>query len=931
MSGSRKQQNAFYLDGAENTDVTQNSSLQMPNIDAIAEVQVATNSNTAEFGKQPGGYFNVITKSGSNAFHGSGFYFFRNENLNANTWSRNKSGLARTPEGEKDLGGTLGGPIIRDKTFFFVSFQNYRNQSTTTSSTIRYPTAKMLAGDFTAYPGVLYNPNTNQPIPGHDVAAAGLLDPVAVNLAKSGLIPTVANIGDRLIFDYSAPPTNNEILAKGDHNLTAAQRLQFSFFGVRAHTRVVPGGTRGLPNVNWGTSQTSQNTFAGRHTWTISPQTVIESQFSLAKVRYASVPDSASVGKDVSDFGSKWPTPIQGGRKMLPDFEILDSFNSPQTGAGFTNTGNLRLTGALTHIKGKHNIKAGIDAQRVGYTRFSDSDGSQFRFQGKYSNRGSGSFENVPNAQFVHSFADFMMGLVNDFTANGQIDFSLPTWGYFGYIQDQWRVTRRLTANIGIRYEIWTPMQEVNGRSSAFVQGHKSNLFPNTPLNMAFQGDQGIPAGFIKQDKHNFAPRAGLAYDILGNGKLVLRGGYGLYYAFLAAQMRLFTTQEFPQRPVVQGFTARLADPWGTSQSPKFAQPPTPFPKNTLDWIKAANFVPPYARIIGFNPDFTTPYSHQWNIGVERELRNGITVSASYVGNRGRNLMRGFPFNYARFQNLPDGTPPNTTDANIMAREPFPDYSRYSIRMDSDAVRNYDSLQTWGNIRFGSLNTRVLYTYAHDFGDGGGIFSTPDEDIEGFTTTIDNPADPAGEYGRASRVHAFRTFYVYDLPFLRNGHSWASRLAGGWQLSGNVTVNSGNPLNIILGYDANCDGISSRPQDRPDLVGTIKYTGGSDAARMAQYFDKSVFAKPVISAAHTTGTLPRNALFSPRRWGWNQALQKDFHLTESKFAQFRLEAFNWLNHPMFDTPSNNMSAGDFGSILTKSGNRTMLAGLRFVF
>ncbi len=203
--------------------------------------------------------------------------------------------------------------------------------------------------------------------------------------------------------------------------------------------------------MNWGTSQTSQNTFAARHTWTINAQTVLESQFSLAKVRYESVPDPESVGKDVSDYGSKWPTPIQGGRKMLPDFEILDSFNSPQTGAGFTNTGNLKLTGALAHIRGNHNIKAGIDAQRVSYTRFSDSDGSQFRFQGKYSNRGSGSFENVSNAQFVHSFADFMMGLVNDFTANGQIDFSLPTWGYFGYVQDQWRVTRRLTANVGIR------------------------------------------------------------------------------------------------------------------------------------------------------------------------------------------------------------------------------------------------------------------------------------------------------------------------------------------------------------------------------------------------------------------------------------------------------------------------------------------------
>lgn len=927
VAGGRRQQNTFYLDGADNSNVRRNSSLQMPNVDAIAEIQVVTNSNSAEYGKQPGGYFNVITKSGTNKFHGSAFYFFRDERLNANTWVRNRSGLPRAPSQEKMAGGTLGGPLRRDRTFFFGSFQHYRDQNVSTSATTRYPTQKMLEGDFSEYGGTLYDPDTKLPIPGNRIPAA-LLDPVAVNLTR--ILPTVPKLGDRLVFDFATPPRNQEFLAKGDHNLTGSQRLQFSYFGTRGNTPVVAGGGRAIPGLTRGKNLAAQNTFAGKHTWTLSPVSIIESQFSFARYRLETSPDSTAVGRDLSDFGANWPQPIGGGRKMLPDLEILDGFNSPQVAAGFTDEGNLRISSTYTRIAGSHNIKAGGDAQRVGFRRLLESDNSQFRFQGRFSNRGSGSFPGVANAQFTHSFADFMMGRVNDFTANGKVDYSLPTWGFFGFFQDQWRLHRRFTLNLGARYEIWKGMLESNGRASAFVEGHRSDQFPNAPVHLAFQGDRGIPAGFIRQDRNNLAPRLGASWDVFGDGKLALRGGWGLYYAFPAAQMRLFSTEEFPQRPVTQGFTARLSDPWATSESPRFASPPTPYPADTLDWIRAAKFNPPFARIIGYNAGFTTPASYQWNLSVERQLSSGATVMAGYVASRGRNLLRGFPFNYARFRNLPDGTPPSLNAGNILARQPFPDYSRFSIRMDTNSVSDYDSLQAMANWRTGSLTTRFLYTYASHFGDGGGIFSTPDEDIEGFTTTVDNPADPSGEYGRAARKHTFRAFWVYDVPVFRNAGS-LGRFLGGWQISGSLYVHSGNPLNVILGYDANFDAITSRPQDRPDLVGPIRYTTGPADQKMAQYFDPAAFAKPVISAQKTNGNLPRNALFSPGRWGSDLALLKNFRIFEEHTFQVRAELFHWLNHPLLDSPGNNMSAGDFTRILTRSGNRTVQIGFRYAF
>lgn len=927
VAGGRRQQNTFYLDGADNSNVRRNSSLQMPNLDAIAEIQVVTNSNTAEFGKQPGGYFNVITKSGTNELHGSAFYFFRDEHLDANSWVRNRSGLPRPPNREKMAGGTVGGPVRRDRTFFFGSFQHYRDQNVVTSATTRYPTPGMLAGDFSEYGGVLYDPETRAPIPGNRIPAT-LLDPAALNLAK--IIPTVPRLGDRLVYDYATPPRNNEFLGKADHNLTPAQRLQFSYFGTRGHTPIVSGGTRAIPGLTRGKNIAAQNTFAGRHTWTRSAVSIIESQVSFAQFRLETEPDATAVGRDLSDFGVKWPQPIQGGRKMLPDIEVLDGFNSPQAATGYTQEGNLRLSSTLTRIAGAHNIKVGGDAQRVGFRRFGDSDNSQFRFQGRFSNRGSGAFAAVPNAQFAHSMADLMMGRVNDFTANGAVDYSLPTWGFFAFVQDQWRLSRRVTLNLGLRYEIWKGMKEANGRASSFVEGHRSDQFPNAPLHLAFQGDRGIPAGFIRQDRDNLAPRLGASWDVLGDGKLAVRAGWGLYYAFPAAQMRLFSTEEFPQRPVTQGFTALLSDPWATSQSPRFSKPPTPYPQDTLDWVRAANFNPPYARVIGYHPDFETPKSYQWNISAERQFASGVTVSAAYVANRGRSLLRGFPFNYARFRNLPDGTPPSLSDANILARQPFPDYSRFSIRMDTDSVSDYDSLQTWANLRTGSLMTRIIYTYVSHFGDGGGIFSTPDEDIEGFTTTVDNPADPTGEYGRAARKHGFRAFWVYDVPAFRYA-GLAGRMLGGWQISGSLYVHSGNPLNVILGYDANFDAITSRPQDRPDLAAPIRYTSGSADAKMQQYFDPASFARPTITAQKTNGNLPRNALFSPGRWGSDLAILKNFRITERQTFQIRAESFHWLNNPLLDTPGNNMSAGDFTRILTKSGNRTMQIGLRYAF
>jgi outer membrane receptor protein involved in Fe transport len=965
VSGGRQQQNSFYLDGADNSGALRNTGLQMPNPEAIQEVQVVTSTNSAEFGKQPGGYFNVITKSGTNEFHGSAFFFGNYEGLNTNEWARNASGhfTATAPEvirGEKKVGeqrnprpagnlrqygGTLGGPIIKSKTFFFGSYQRYQDAAARLRQNIKFATSKMIAGDFSEFAGQLYYPNfpdipanlRNQPIPNNNLAAAGLLDPVAINIAK--LLPTVPRLGDRLSWEWTEDPRTHETLGKVDHNFSQAHRVSFNFFRTWGGTTVE---TATIPNYATGRAEATQLTLSGRHTWTMSANRILETQFAMAQHRSTRRSLDQYLGRDLAAFGARnWPEAVVGAPKTLPNIEISNSavegFNGSPIGShGLFNQDNFRVSSNLTWTRGAHNFKAGFEAQRSAIRAQDARNATQFRFQGRFSNRGNQPGGATANALFAHSFADFMMGRIENFALSGKVDYELPTWSYYAFAQDQWRITPRLTITPGVRYEIYQPAREVNGKTSSFIENHRSSQYPNAPLHIAFQGDAGIPDGFYEQDRNNFAPRIHVAYDVLGNGKLALRGGYGLYYAFPALQINQYSAVEFPQVPNVQGSQARLIDPWLTSQAPTFTKPPVPFETDHTKYLQTYQYVFPTPRIIGFAPDFTTPHSHQWNFTAESEVRGGMVVSAAYVGNRGRNLLLGFPNNYARFKNTPDGQPPSNDINNIIARVPYPQLSRFIVQIQTIGEFNYDSLQLASTAHFGKdLFSRFTYTWApRSEGNSSGVpdfTGGSDEDPTGFTAMTDNPANIKGEIGRRGPRHLFRAFYVYELPFLRGGQSLVNKIAGGWQLSGNVTIRSGNPFNVIVGSDLNFDAITSRPQDRPDLVGKIKYTSGADEQKMAGYFNKDAFAIPTITAQKLFGNLPRNALTGPGAWFADLALAKNFAVKEGMRIQVRLEAYNFLNHPILGQPVGQMNSPDFTKILNKSGNRTMQYALKFYF
>jgi outer membrane receptor protein involved in Fe transport len=904
VNGNRQARNVFYLDGSDNTGPFRNTALQFPNPEAVQEVNVSTSNTSAEFGKQPGGVFNIITKSGTNEFHGSAFGYLHNEALNANTWSRNLSGSPRAVDRLRQWGGTVGGPVRKNKTFFFASYMDYHDQAAGFQNTIRFPTAAMVGGDFSQFNQQLYDPDTRQPLAGN-IIPQRLLDPVAQNLMK--LIPTVGNYGDRYIWSFVDPTQNHEFLVKGDHNLTQSQSIQLSYFHTWGHQdQSATNATGNVPTFGPQVNKNQQHTAIARHVWIMRPDLILESKFATS--RLDADRGNVNVGRDLSDFGAKWPLIQEGARKYLPIIIIGDGFSTRQGNLSQFNQNNLRFGSSLSWTKSSHNFKFGYELQRDGVFQHNDQDSTTLTFDGRSSSTDP-SGRQVGINVFGYSYADFLMGRVGTFSTVGILDYNIHTWSTFFYAQDEWKLTSRLTVTPGVRYEFYTPAKEDNDRADAFVFGHQSNLYPNAPLHLAFAGDKGVPAGFANNDFNNFAPRLGLAYDLTGNGKAVIRAGGGFYYSYNPLQIRLWSVEAAPWRPSANGGnTASLVDIWGTSRSVVFTQPPTPF---TTD-VSNFKYPPRLNNIIGYD-SFRTPYSIQWNVTFEKELARFMTASVGYVANRGYNNLQILPGNLP----LPAAT---ATLNNIDARRPLSNYSNVGI-IYPRARTWFDSLQMTADIR-SSRGLTARFTYVL-----GAFEDYWNEDPTGNSNLqTANPLNWNGERARDGNRHVFRAFYVYDLPLLKNANALLRGAVGGWQLAGSTYVTSGDYLNVTLGQDYNFDSV---PGDRPDLAKSITYTTGSRDQKAAQYFDKTAFAAPASRTVF--GTLPRNAIIGPATWNSNLSLLKKVQLTERKYVQLRGEAYNFLNHNNLNNPNTTMSSSDFGRILSRSGNRVIQIGARFVF
>ena len=899
VNGLRRNSNVFYLDGSDNSGAFRNTALQFPNPDAVQEVQVSTATTSAEFGKQPGGVFNVITKSGTNQVHGSGFFVFRNEALNANQWDRNRSGVERQRDRLQQYGGTVGGPIRRNKTFFFTSFQHYLNHSDGYKNSAQVPTQAMLQGDFSQFTRQLYDPDSGNPFPGNRIPT-DRLDPVSLKMAQA-LLPTVADLGQRLSWSYRDKVQNNELLVKGDHNFNDRHSLMVSWLRTFGEDLGNARSNNALPSYAPNFNDSHQDTISGRYTWIMSPMRILQIRFAAAK--HVSDNRNATEGKTLADFGAKWPLGQEGAKRYLPQMTVSDGFVANLGPVNYFEQSNFRPGATLTWVRGNHNIKFGAETQRTSVLQQLNYDRTNFTFDGRATSKSGGV------GVFGYSIADLLMGRAATFAQSGVRNYKLSNWSNYFFVQDEWRITRGLTLSPGVRYEFYAAPSEATGRASAYVAGHQSDLYPNAPAGIAFQGDRGIPSGFHPQDWNNIAPRIGLAWDPFGDGKTAIRAGFGIYYSYQNINIPMWNSERTPWDPqATGGNTTGLTDPWGTSRSVVYTKPPTPFTGNPNDF----NYPPRITNLIQYDLPFRTPYTSQRSLSVQRQILKPLVVQAAYVGNRG------FNFDQILEGNLPDFAS-NATLNNIESRRPLTNFG--AIEVVSNRSRTwYDAFQISSDLRVSrSFRSRLTYVFSKS------LAVTEEARGQGFAKTA-NPLNLDGEKALIAPQQLLRWFGMWEMPFFKSVTGIRNRVLGGWQLSGNFTAQSGAPLDVIIGQDWNYDGMAS---DRPNVTGPISYTSGSADQRMASYFDKSVFLQP--ATRNTFGNLGRNAIFGPGSINTQTALSKNFRWTERRYLQFRMEAYNWVNHANLGTPGTSMNSVDFGRIISRDGNRTMQATLRLVF
>lgn len=885
-NGARGNTTNYVLDGGSNNDHYSNAPNPMPNPDALQEFSVQTNNFSAEYGRNVGAIVNAVTRAGTNDFHALGFAYARHHNLNANNFF--------TPDEDDGLerwqfGGTFGGPIVRNKTFFFGSYQGTTERSRPSLDTALVPTAAQRRGDFSAVETQLRNPFTGAPYPNNQIPVSDF-SPVAVAIVENYLPLPNPEPGDppaSLRFGTPEELDDHQWLLRLDQAFTGNHRTHGRVWVSRASVPAFLAEGNALAS-SFG--RTWQNTIVSvNDTHVFSPALLNNLVFTFNRTNNDNFqiypPDYASIGiTDVfNDENPQWVFNVGG----------YFGVNTGDTNQFLRN--EFQVADTLRWTRGRHELAAGFD-----YSYGQGDIVNNFRANGRYTFSSAAPFTGDALANFfLGRFSSFEQG-VGEYK-NTRMHFLAM------FIDDTFRVNNKLTLNLGLRWDPFFPYTDVNNRLGCYRPGQQSSVYVNAPPGAVYPGDPGCPEGGYEKDWWNFGPRVGFAYDPTGDGRSSIRAGYGIFYD---KPNTISTNSPANQGPF--GTVVRFPGDELNSLTRTYAGRVNPFPVDPFNVPADVEFVLPH-NAFSYHEDLENATLHSWHLTLEREIFPSYLVRVAYAGSWGNNLSIVRELNPAIFE-------PGATTATTNERRPlFPLFGSIAS-VESLGESLYHSLQVTLDKRFSNgFSILNSYTWSKSLDD------TSENKQTGQTAT--NPFDPDFDWGPSNfdRRHRFVSSWLWQLPWEFESRVMDA-LFGDWSVTGILTLQSGLPFSVTSGVDnarSGTDGQRADPAGDPALP-----SDRSRDEKIEEWFNAEAF---VPNALGTFGAVGRNSLRGPGYASVDLGVHKDFRLHQGLRMQFRLEAFNAFNRVNLELPNSDLSSGNFGRILGAGDPRILQLALRTWF
>ena len=976
---------AFYLDGGNNITGMRNYGNPSPNPDATEEFRVETSAFSAQYGQFSAAVVSVITKSGTNKFHGGLFEFNRNTDFNANSWSpaHNAAGqIIVSPYHRNQFGGDVGGPIKKDKSFFFFSYGGTRQVTDAVFTGGITPTAAERLGDFTGDTFKVYTPGTKTQVmgtnsgPGCAVATlncipAGLLDTTIANfdnvtntigssipLPNGALKPATG--GGAYAGLFPIPTTENEYLGKYDQNLGDKDHVAATYFFSRNVLGNSPGG-----NIPWTINQNASNgttlNLSDVHTFSGTTANQTWLTFTRAAGGRVNLPFSGPATQNLASYGSNF---VIQGPNALPNLAPSGAFSATTTNAGpFTGSDNYELRDVVSLVKGKHSLALGGEFALDKTMFFAD-----------LLNFGSISFATSAPTTTGNVFSDWVTGQASSTEQDSPYTTHLSTWHYALFAQDNYRITPRFTANLGVRWDIDSPPVDSHDRTESFIPGQQSTVAPNAPTGLVFPGDKGVTRGIISTKYYHISPRVGFAWDPFGNGKTSIRGAGGIFYGTVAGN-------EWNQPGNAIPFALRPQTGEGPLNSiTNYYSFPGDFPSTapggglfpyTYSPSKPVFISGPGGATEAITTHFKYPYVYQFNLSVQRQLPGKITVTSAYVGALSHDLPNFLDVNYAPYSTA--FGKPSTSAQSVADRRQFDPcvgpcptgaaainngtgiLGAAIVDLLSNLTASYHSLQVSASKQLSrGVSVNGFYVWSHGIdsfepdADGNSAPQDPGYFGKPFTPSNNSLGAIGGGLGEEKgnmsadiRSNAAISG-TWNIDYFHGENKIVKEVVNGWQISPILYLHSGGVFTMTTGSNKNDD---SAGNSRPDLVGSVSPVLDPHRCRVCSsnsvtsaWFNTAAFTANGpgvaggIGPGGADGNVGRDTLYGPGFKDLDLGLFRNIKFERGLVFQLRGEATNALNWVSLSNPTANLGSGNDGKITSATGTQRIIqVGGRLTF